>query len=308
MSEVWAYSETEAGANETLSAAKIIADSLSGAAVMVEIGSERKGTASFGKKLVIKTASGPSRSPEFAAEALYLASKSGSPLAMLVASTRNGREVAARLAVKMGRGCIPDSSNLSTDGKHLAGERAEYAGKVQTRLAADLPCVCTVKTGSYAAATGTGGRVTTLEVGEIHTKAALLGANPKETANVDLKAAKIIVSAGRGVKKKEDLKIIESLAKALGGSMGCSRPLSSDLGWLPEEYHIGLTGVNVKPDLYLAVGISGQLQHVAGIKDSKIIAAINTDKDAPIFQAADFGIVGDLYQVVPAIEKLLKSG
>jgi electron transfer flavoprotein alpha subunit len=90
--------------------------------------------------------------------------------------------------------------------------------------------------------------------------------------------------------------------------MGCSRPLSSDLGWLPEEYHIGLTGVNVKPDLYLAVGISGQLQHVAGIKDSRIIAAINTDKEAPIFQAADYGIVGDLYQVVPAIQKLLASG
>jgi electron transfer flavoprotein alpha subunit len=134
-----------------------------------------------------------------------------------------------------------------------------------------------------------------------------VNAKAKEAANVDLKAAKIIVSAGRGVKKKEDLKMIENLAKALGGSMGCSRPLSSDLGWLPEEYHIGLTGVNVKPDLYIAVGISGQLQHVAGIKDSRIIAAINTDKEAPIFQAADYGIVGDLYQVVPALDKIISK-
>jgi electron transfer flavoprotein alpha subunit len=308
MSEVWAYSEKEAGANEALSAAKGIADSLSGIAVMIEIGSERKGTASFGKKLVIRSRSDPSQSPEYIAEALYLASKSRSPAAVLVASTKNGREVAARLAVKMGRGCIPDSSKLSSDGKLLLGERAEYAGKVQTRLSAELPCVCTVKTGSYGAATGVAGEVSAMDVGEIHAKAVLLGAKEKETANVDLKAAKIIVSAGRGVKKKEDLKMIESLAKALGGSMGCSRPLSSDLGWLPEEYHIGLTGVNVKPDLYLAVGISGQLQHIAGIKDSKVIAAINTDKEAPIFQAADYGIVGDLYQVIPAIEKLLGSG
>ena len=109
------------------------------------------------------------------------------------------------------------------------------------------------------------------------------------------------------MKKKEDVAMFESLAESLGAAIGCSRPISSDLGWLPEECHIGLTGVSVKPDLYLAIGISGQLQHVAGIKDSRIIAAINSDKDAPIFQASDYGVVGDLYQLVPALQKLLSS-
>jgi electron transfer flavoprotein alpha subunit len=305
MREVWAYSETVQGANETLSAANEIAKSLSGQAVMVQTSTDRPGSASFGKKLVVKTAADPRQFPEAVAEALFRAASDSKPAMILVASTRNGREVAARLAVKRGVGCLPDSYNLSTDGKFLVGERGEYAGKVQTRLAVELPCVALVKVASYAAATGGGGDVTTVDVGEFKTKTSLASMKEKGSAIVDLKAAKIIVSAGRGVKRKEDLRIIESLAKSLGGSMGCSRPLSSDLGWLPEEYHIGLTGVNVKPDLYIAVGISGQLQHVAGIKDSKIIAAINTDKDAPIFQAADYGIVGDLYQVVPALERAI---
>jgi electron transfer flavoprotein alpha subunit len=303
--EVWVYSESEPVANETLSAANEIANALGDKAVMLEISSERAGTVSLGKKLVIKGSATPVQSAEAVAEAIYRASKDSVPAVILVGSTKNGREVAARLAIKLSRGCLSDVSKLSSDGKALFGERGEYAGKVQTRVAADLPCVATVKVGSYPAAEGMAGEVVEAQVGELQAKSKTLRVNKKETAMVDLRAAKVIVSAGRGVKKKEDLGLIDSLARAMGGTMGCSRPLSSDLGWLPEDYHIGLTGVNVKPDLYLAVGISGQLQHVAGMKDSKIIAAINTDKQAPIFQVSDYGIVGDLYQVVPALLKLL---
>jgi electron transfer flavoprotein alpha subunit len=305
--EVWAFSESDSVANETLTAANEIANAISGTAVMVEVQSDSPGKASFGRKLLVKGAAASVDSPEFVAEVISRAAKQANPAVILVGGTKNGREVSARLSARLSRGCLSDVSKLSSDGRTLSGERGEYAGKVQTRVAADLPCIATVKAGSYPPAAGKGGETTELQVGEVQVKGKVLSVNKKVAATVDLRAAKIIVSAGRGVKKKEDLALIESLARALGGTMGCSRPLSSDLGWLPEDYHIGLTGLNVKPDLYLAVGISGQLQHVAGIKDSKVVAAINTDKEAPIFQAADYGVVGDLYQVVPALEKALAS-
>jgi electron transfer flavoprotein alpha subunit len=109
------------------------------------------------------------------------------------------------------------------------------------------------------------------------------------------------------LKRKEDLPIIQNLADAMGASVGCSRPLSADLGWLPEEAHIGLTGLEVKPKVYVAVGISGQLQHLAGVKEAGTIVAINADKQAPIFANADYGIVGDLYQVIPELVRQLAA-
>jgi electron transfer flavoprotein alpha subunit len=307
MQEVWAFSESDSVANETLTAANEIANAISGTAVMVEVQTASPGKASLGKRLLVKGTAASVDSPGFVAEAICRAAKLANPAVILVGGTKNGREVSARLSARLLRGCLSEVSKLSSDGKALSGERGEYGGKVQTRVATDLPCIATVKAGSYPPAGGKGGEATELLVGEVEVKEKVLSASKRVAATVDLRAAKIIVSAGRGVKKKEDLALIESLARALGGTMGCSRPLSSDLGWLPEDYHIGLTGLTVKPDLYLAVGISGQLQHVAGIKDSKVVAAINTDKEAPIFQAADYGVVGDLYQVVPALQRALAS-
>ena len=124
---------------------------------------------------------------------------------------------------------------------------------------------------------------------------------------MDITEAKIVVCVGRGVEKKEDVELARELARVLGGEVGCSRPVAEELHWLPEEVYLGISGKKIKPDLYVGVGVSGQIQHVTGIRDTKVIFAINKDENAPIFDAADYGIVGDLYQVVPKLIQELKS-
>lgn len=305
MKSVWSFSENEQVAGEVAAAAEEIAKALSTEAIVVELGAPRPGLS--GKKLLLAGPGSSAATPELAAEAISRAAGHFEPVAILVGATRDGRETASRVAVKLSFPSLSEAVHLSVEGHTLVADRSAYAGKVVARVAGPFPCVATVKVGSYTKLPSSPGETEEFSVGEMVAKTKLLSSSNKPRGAVDLKSAKVIVSAGRGVKRKEDLPILEALAKEIGGALGCSRPLSSDLGWLPEEHHIGLTGITVKPDLYIAVGISGQLQHIAGMKDSKVVAAINTDKDAPIFQASDYGIVGDLYEVVPAIQKALQA-
>ena len=301
---IWTYSESERAANEVARAGEEVAKSVGGESVTLEMNSPRARIQAAVRKLVLKSAA-PLDSPEAVSEAISRAAKKSSPSAVLVGATRDGREIAARLAAKLGTGCISEVQKLAISNNLLTGERAVYSARVAASVGVPMPGVATVKLGAYEPLENGAQSTEEMEVGEVQRQVRVLQRNRKEAGKVDLKSAKTIVSAGRGLKKKEDLAMLEDLARLLGGALGCSRPLSSDLGWLPEEHHIGLTGISVNPELYLAVGISGQLQHIAGIKDSKIIAAINSDKDAPIFQASDYGIVGDLYQVVPALQRRL---
>ena len=303
---VWAFSESPSVANEVASSASSIARAAGGSFTV--IGLDDSGPLLAGEeKVVLKSDVPLSTSPEAAAGALAKFAREENPDVVLVGSTRDGKEIASRLAVKLGRPCVSEVFGASLGNGTLQGKRNVFAGKLVAEVAVPLPCVVALKVGTTSALPPSAAEAREKALGPFPSKTKLLEMREKQKGTVDLKGAKVIVAAGRGVKKKEDLAIVSELAAALGGAVGCSRPLSADMGWLPEEHHIGLTGVTVHPDLYIAVGISGQLQHVAGIKDSKVIAAVNTDKSAPMFEASDYGVVGDLYSVLPAMLRQIKA-
>jgi electron transfer flavoprotein alpha subunit len=196
------------------------------------------------------------------------------------------------------------------ESKTLIMERLAYGGAaVQKVTCTTRPVMATIPPKTFEPAAPEEGRQ-----GQIRE----LPASPPSTVHVleiirkeretkDITEARVVVSVGRGIDKKEDIDIVRQLADALGGEIACTRPISEELHWLPEELCIGLSGVQVKPDLYLGVGVSGQVQHVTGIRKAKVIAAVNKDENAPIFKVADFGIVGDLYDVVPKLIAELKK-
>ncbi len=303
---IWVYSESPQVALELMGAAAALGESLGTTSLLVELDDADSSLGAVDGRLVLRADRKIAGSPELAAEALARGARKHSPSLVLIGATRHGRQVAPMLAVKLRRGCLSEVFNLHAEGASLAAERNAYAARAVAQVSAQLPCVATVKVGAYKPIGGDVMKAEVENVGPLSPRVTLLASKPKEVGQADLPNAKVIVSAGRGFRRKEDLELAQQLADAFGGTVGCSRPLSSDYGWLPEEQHIGLTGITVHPELYLALGISGQLQHIAGIKDSRIIAAINTDRGAPIFEAADYGVVGDLYLVIPALLKLAR--
>jgi electron transfer flavoprotein alpha subunit len=305
---VLSYSEDAGLAGEVATAAAEVARLLGTDAGAVELDEVSAGLRAAGKVILLKGERTLEADPDSAAAAIVELAKAEGFKALLIGETRFGTVVAGKVAARLKLGSLGMGKRLRVEGDQLVLERDVYGGKFLAHVAAKMPCVAMVQAGAYSAVEAPRGPVETVSVVAGDAKVATVEVRQSERAEAHIKSATIVVSAGRGFAKKEDLSIAQDLATALGAALGCSRPLSSDLGWMGEEAHIGLTGAYVHPQLYLAVGISGQLQHVAGIKDSKIIVAINKDGQAPIFQFADYGIVGDLYDVVPALTKILKQG
>ncbi|SDQ39264.1 electron transfer flavoprotein subunit alpha/FixB family protein [Thermostaphylospora chromogena] len=225
-----------------------------------------------------------------------------SPAAVLVASTAEGKEIAGRLAIKTDSGVITDAVGL---GEGFVADQSIFGGgvNVKSRVVKGTPIV-TVRPNATPPEPAPGDAAeeqVTVELSEAARAARIVERVKQEKdARPELTEAAIVVSGGRGVGSAENFAIIEKLADSLGAAVGASRA-ATDAGWYPHQFQVGQTGKTVSPQLYIAAGISGAIQHRAGMQTAKTIVAINKDPEAPIFELADFGVVGDLHQVVPQL-------
>ena len=228
-----------------------------------------------------------------------------------LAGGRRGKEVAPRLGAKLDAAVVTLAQSVKNEGGKWTFTRMYLGGKtVATEVPQTDLVVATFPprmVEPLAADASRKGEVKKIAPDVQAPKVKVVARKPRPETGVNLEAAQVVVGAGRGFKSKDDLKLAFDLAQTLGGQVGCSRPLATDLGWLSDDYWIGLSGKEVKPKLYVAAGISGQIQHTTGIRNSKVIVAINTNKDAPIFKMSDYGVVGDLYKVLPALNAAIKK-
>ncbi len=231
-----------------------------------------------------------------------------SPSVLLVGSTKRGREAAGHLAGVLDLPATTGVTGLRLDADGIRVDREALSGNaVAVERIVRRPAIVAMMPGFSAppaAPSPSPGRVRQppRATAPLTERTEL---RPKAGGQLEIEKADRIVTIGRGLRKKEDLPIVEALARALGAEVGCTRPLAAEAGWLTDDHWIGLTGHRVHPALYVAVGVSGAVQHLVGMRSSRVVVAINKDPNAPIFAQADYRITGDLYQIVPALTKAL---
>ena len=242
---------------------------------------------------------------ECVSAAVEAAVRATQPAAVLFAHSVMGKDLAPRVAARLGAGLASDCTQLDAAGGKLTATRPVFAGKAVQRVSFPAtPALVTLRPKLFAAVSRTGASATveplavTLPAGA--PRARVLRIAAAASGKVDLTESEIIVSGGRGLKGPEHFALIEALAESLGATVGASRAVV-DAGWRPHHDQVGQTGKTVSPKLYVAVGISGAIQHLAGMSSSRWIVAINKDPDAPIFKVANYGVVGDLFEIVPAL-------
>lgn len=286
--------------------------------VILEAGHRMAGEALAAGKQFADALGLPLGAATIAAEQIYTADgftaayeahiRKTNPRLVVFAHTYQTRDWVPKLATRFGRGLISDIIGARFDGGSSVFVRQLFQGKLNADVkpVGDGPHFVSVQTGAFPPIPLDSVAAEALTPGE-DTRQKPEQPFRESARAVDLGSAKIIVSVGRGIKEQTNLPIVEKLAKALGAEIAASRPIC-DAGWLPMERQVGSSGQTVAPKLYIAVGISGAIQHLVGMKGSQVVVAINQDANAPIFEIADYGIVGDLFEAVPALVEALTAG
>jgi electron transfer flavoprotein alpha subunit len=302
---------------EALYAARKLADQLKEpvAALRIGAGEASANLAHYGADKILNAQHEllDSYSTEGYCTAVVQAVKKTDPRFILATAGSMGRDLLPRVAARLRVGLAQDCIEIRIiEGQQLEGVRPIYAGKAYARVRpAMIPAMATLRPNVFSLGAADTSRTAETETFTPELNAAQIRASVKETKasagqKVELTEANIIVSGGRGVKGPENFPMIEQLADALGGALGASRA-AVDAGWIDHQHQVGQTGKTVSPTLYIACGISGAIQHLAGMSSSKYIVAINKDPEAPIFNVADYGIVGDLFAVVPVLTQAVKD-
>lgn len=322
MAKVLAVTEQRGGAlrkssHEVVWAARHLADAMGAGSTVdalvlgapgVDAAGAKLGEVGADKVLVAEQASFANYSPDGYAATVAAAAKAGGYGAVLIAATAGGKDLAPRVAAKLDAPLASDCTGIGFEDGKVTATRPVYAGKAIQRLRLDAPAaVVSLRPNTFVP-----GKVAKAGAVEKATAAADARVVVREVkaagqGKLDVAEASVVVSGGRGLKGPEHFALIENLAKAFGAAVGASRAVV-DAGWRPHAEQVGQTGKTVSPQLYVAVGISGAIQHLAGMRTAKVIVAINKDKDAPIFQVADYGLVGDLFEIVPRLtEEVAKA-
>ena len=279
-------------------------------AVVLGAGAEA-GAAALGSagsaKVICLTGNGSFSADAAAVDLAKIVQEAGAK-AFLAAATSTGKDLAPRVAAHLDATLFSDVIGFSASGEEYTVVRPWLAGKAIATLRSSASVFCaTTRPNVFAPAASAGTPTVEQRAASSGGKATVTGIEAKSAGKLDVKEAAVVVSGGRGMKGPENFGLIENLAAAFGNAAtGASRAVV-DAGWRPHAEQVGQTGKTVAPQLYIAVGISGAIQHLAGMRTSKVIVAINKDKDAPIFKVADYGIVGDAFEVLPALTAAVQA-
>lgn len=233
------------------------------------------------------------------------------PELLLIGTSHRGKVIAGRLAAISGTSVMTDIMFLSPESDGIKGKRRVFGGAAErSEIAVGRTAIVTVGTGVFEAAKEPGNRqgtVTQVENVNPEKKMKRIEIRKRVGESVNLSAAKRVIAVGRGIEKRENIGPVQELAGLLEAELGCTRPVAEGEKWLARERYIGVSGVMLKPDLYLALGLSGQIQHMVGVNQARVTLAVNKDKNSPIFKQVDYGIVGDVQKVLPALLAKFKA-